>query len=292
MIKGGSMKKKAIAGCIIALISFSGWSFEWPQLTENTNSLFSWFGENRGSSFCSALIFSNASQITASDNGHILAKLGTNAGEDGWFEGSLGNAVILSHKNEMDTVYGNLETITLLDTITDVKSGDLLGKSGNSGWQKGKSCLEFQVLDTKLDAIINPLLLLQKKDFENYFYITNLEAKNQNTGESYKLSYTNRIPAGIYTLYSDSEPKRMPYSLTVSINGIAVETTTYDTLTLNENHLCVKGKRPHSFTEIYPEKDRFMVAEIILSHGKNTLSITTADSAKNEKTFWYQLEIQ
>jgi len=285
------MKKLVISLGIFFSISFLGWCFEWPQLLQGQDPLYSWFGESRGNSFCSALIFSNKAQITASDKGHLLAKLGTNAGEDGWFEGTLGNAVIIGHKNEMDTVYGNLETITLPATITDLNSGDLIGRSGNSGWQKGKSSLEFQVIDTKLNAIINPLLLLQRKDLEKYFYISNLEAKNQNTGKSYRIANTHRIPAGIYTLYCDRKQKRMPYSITVSINGVAVETTTYDTLTLTADHLCVNGKRPHPFSEVYPTNNRFMVAEIILSHGKNTLSITTTDSAKNEKTFWYQLEI-
>ncbi|HZK19620.1 MAG TPA: peptidoglycan DD-metalloendopeptidase family protein [Treponemataceae bacterium] len=285
------MKKYFGLFFILATISYLD-CFEWPQLVENQSSIFAWFGENRGSSFCSALLFSDADTVHASDEGLALAILGTNSNEDGWFSSTLGNTVILAHKNQMNTVYGNLESIDIVDSTTKVKSGDILGKGGSSGWQKGKSCLEFQVLDTKLEAIINPLLLLEKKDIEHDFLVMNLKAKNRTTGLSHTLSNTLKIPPGVYALYCNREPGKMPYKITTSINGIASDTITYNMLVRKNNRLCLQGKRPYQFTEIYPEEGRFMLAEIILTYGKNTLAITTNNSLGKEKKVKYHLEVK
>ncbi|OJF77094.1 MAG: hypothetical protein BKP49_02855 [Treponema sp. CETP13] len=286
------MKNTCMTLFVFLSLTFCTWSFEWPQSIEDETSIYSWFGEDRGSSFNSALIFSKTMSVAASEDGYVLAILGRFSDEDGWINGTLGNAVVLSHANELNTVYGNLKNITITDNISDINAGTFLGTSGSSGWQNENSSLEFQVLDTKLNAIINPLLLLQKKTIEKRFYISNLEAFNETTGDSFYVSKVSSIPAGIYSLYCDSKEGYMPYEITVSINGVAAETVSYDTLTLQNYRLCVSGNRLLSYDDIYPKKKRFKLAEIILTHGKNTITISTYDSSKNEKISVYYLQTQ
>ena len=128
--------------CFVIALSLT-FAFDWPQVVENSNIFSSFFGQPRGSAFINSLIFENPAEVFPAENGTVLIKLESGISDMGWFDSTLGNAVVLSHSNEMLTVYGNLETISLQDDMDIVFPEIKLGMSGTSGWQKGKNCLDF-----------------------------------------------------------------------------------------------------------------------------------------------------
>ena len=151
-------------------------AFNWPQVVENSDIFSSFFGQPRGSAYINSLIFENPAEVCAAEEGTVLIELASGIADMGWFETTLGNAIILSHKNEMLTVYGNLDEVTLQSDIEKVSNEMKLGTSGTSGWQKGKNCLEFQVIDIKSKNLINPFVLMPVLQNKTELSIKNLVA--------------------------------------------------------------------------------------------------------------------
>jgi len=271
--------------------SFHLFAFNWPQLLFESDNFFAFFGEPRGSTYNNSLQFRLQDAVTAADSGTVLISIKTDTADMGWFPSTLGNAVILSHRNDMMTVYGNLETITLEAGTSDVIEGNLIGQSGSSGWQSGFCSLDFQVIDTKVKTMINPLVLMPNIAQKSHPpVIENLQA----TSESGTWSITpqgTKLSAGIYSLYIAHQPDGMTFKTTVAVNGAVTETITYNVLKQDNNRLCFSGKKNYPYNHIFPDKDRQFIAEVILSKGKNTVSITVADIFGNEKTVTYTLEI-
>jgi hypothetical protein len=266
-------------------------AYEWPQIVNGTAPFHSYFGQSRGTTFGNSLIFSEPGTVSAVDSGRLLAVLESGTAEMGWFEPALGNAVIITHGEQMLTVYGNLESVYVAQDTSLIESGLKLGTSGESGWQKGKSCLEFQVIDTKNKTSINPLILMPRTIVARKSLIGTVTAVNRK-GESIDLTQRKTLPAGTYLFYQELKNTVMPYKTTVSINGAEVESITYDVLKQCQNRLCVIGKRQYTFDAIFAPPSRQLLTEVMLTAGKNTVTITASNFLGEESSAIYILDIQ
>lgn len=286
--------KKTVLFIIILISAFSLYCFEWPQpLSEEKENFSQFFGQSRNEAFINSLVFENPETITAADDGTVLITLDAELADFGWFHSTLGNAVILEHSNDMMTVYGNLDEVYTDSDDVAVSRGEALGTSGFSGWQKGLNCLEFQVIDCDRNSIINPFILMSQTLQKRTLTITNPTAFNRQDQKT-SISNGTRIQAGVYKLYIDRQKTGMTYQTSVSINGALVETITYDVLIQDGDRLCFTGKRNnvnYAYDDIYPDGNRQLVAEIILSKGVNTITIDICDIFGNEKTATYRVEV-
>ncbi|MBQ0166317.1 MAG: M23 family metallopeptidase [Treponema sp.] len=286
--------KKTVSIILLLITAVTLFAFEWPQeLSAEKENFSQFFGQSRNEAFINSLIFENPDTITAADDGTHLITIDAGLVDFGWFQSTLGNAVILEHSNNMMTVYGNLEEIYLNEDSETVSKGKELGVSGFSGWQKGKNCLEFQVIDCDRNTIINPFVLMSQTSFKRTMTITNPAVFNR---QEQKTAVANgvRVQAGVYKLYIDRQKSGMTYQTSVSINGALVETITYDVLIQDNNKLCFTGKRNnvnYSYEDIYPDESRQLVAEVIFSKGVNTVSIDVSDIFGNTKTATYRVEV-
>ena len=190
----------------------------------------------------------------------------------------------------MLTVYGNLEEISLQDDMTNITSEVKIGMSGTSGWQKGKNCLEFQVIDTKSRNLINPFLLMPVIKKQSDLAIKNLVAIN-NSGKVVPISNYLKINSGVYRLYIKKQPAGMTYKTSVLVNGAVAENIIYDVLTEKETRLAIKGKNLYTFEELYPDAENQLLAEVILSNGRNIITITVEDYFGNSKTATYTVDV-
>ena len=284
-------KKSIIASLLIVVIVISlCFAFDWPQSIANTNVFSSFFGQPRGSAFINALIFENPAEVSAAEEGSVLIKLESGISDMGWFESTLGNAVILSHKNDMLTVYGNMDEISIQDDLELVTQEMKLGLSGTSGWQKGKNCLEFQVIDTKSKNVINPFILMPVLSNKVDLSIKNLIAIN-NAGKEVPIANYTKINSGIYRLYIKKQPQGMTYKTSVLVNGAVAENIIYDVLSKKDNRLAIKGKNLYTFEEIYPTEDRQLLAEVILSKGRNIITVSIEDFFGNTKSATYTVDV-
>ena len=265
-------------------------AFDWPQQLMVPRPFSSHFAQKRGNAFSPSLTFNGSVPVTASDSGHILLKLGQNSNSCAFFPSTLGNAVIIAHKDFLLTVYASLESLNFPSDKDEIRIGSELGMSGTSGWHTGTGCLEFQVIDTKNKALINPLVLMPSvtDPYDLQLGKIFLTDKKGNTTELVSRKSTE---SGSYTLYRDDAAGVMPYKTTVTVNGALVQTVTYDALYLQEQHLYISSKKALPYTSIYPENSKQFLAEIHINTGRTVIMVQVFDILGNVKQASYTLEV-
>lgn len=285
------MKKTLIA--LGALTAFSAlFAFNWPQNEILSDSFYSYFGQLRGGTTGTSLVFSESKTVKAADDGRILAIISEHD-EDELFESTLGNAAILAHKDALITVYANLDSENLpeLYKMSVVKSGTSFGTTGTSSWQEGEGCLEFQVLDTKERAYVNPRILMPRIGKELPLTIKNVVAVNKK-GVSYDLGTIKSMPSGVYMLYREKQDIAMPYKTIVYYNGAVAEALTYDTLSESNGRICVTGKKNYDVSVMYPNKEQQFLGEVTFTKGKAQVTVVAADILGKEKQIVYTMDVR
>ena len=273
---------------VISLLS----AFNWPQLIETNQDISTYFGQPRGSAFSNSIVFENPSEVKPAEDGYLLINLKTGIADMGWYENTLGNAVILAHENDLLTVYGNLEEIIIPESqeSTIITKSQNLGYSGSTGWQKGKNSLEFQIIDTKSSKVINPFILMPSLQAKTDLVIKDFVAVN-NSGKEIPISNYSKLNSGVYNLFIQKQPSGTTYKTSVYVNGAVVENIIYDVLSSSENRLTVLGKENYFFDEIYKNNEKQFLAEVVLPRGRNQITITIEDFFGNQKTTTYTIEV-
>lgn len=290
------MKKLIITlTTILALSSLAVsalFAFDWPQNEILSDSFYSYFAQLRGGTIGTSLVFSESKEVKAADNGHIIAVISEHD-EDELFESTLGNAVILAHKDSLVTVYANLdaENLPSLFAMTKVATGTSFGTTGTSSWQEGEGCLEFQVLDIKNRTYVNPRILMPRIGKELQLSIKDVVAISKK-GTVYDLGTVKTMPSGVYQLYRERQEIAMPYKTTVFINGAVAESLTYDTLTENNGKICVNGKKNYDVATMYPNEKQQFLGEVTFTKGKDSIMVVTADILGKEKQIVYTVEVR
>ncbi|MGI5173574.1 M23 family metallopeptidase [Treponema sp. OMZ 840] len=263
------------------------YAFNWPQLADN---IAVFFTQKHADTFNRGLIFNKPGEVKAADKGDILITLKSDIEAAGWFPSTLGNAVIISHKNHILTVYGGLEKNSADDGSGSVEAEALIGISGNSGWKQGEESLQFQVIDTKIKAAINPLILMNSAAAAKPFSIKNIRIKKKNDNP---ITLTNgmHINGGTYTVFTDIVPGTMPYTTGVSVNGNLIEKTDYTALKTYLGTLCIQGDKHYDLPTLYPDTKTLRLAEIVLSKGKNTIDISVKDIGMKETSFHININV-
>jgi len=284
---------KKIIAAFAALLTFSLlFAFDWPQNEILSDSFYSYFGQYRGGTIGNSLVFSESKEVKAADDGHVLAVISEHD-EDELFESTLGNALILEHKDDLITVYANLdaENLNTLFNMRSVTTGTSFGETGTSSWQEGEGCLEFQVLDTKNKTYVNPRILMPRIGKELPLSIKNVTAVNRK-GNIYDLGIQKSLSSGVYMLYRERQEIAMPYKSTVYINGAVAESLTYDTLAEKNGKISVSGKKNYPVNVIYPDQERQFLGEVTLAKGKTQIMIVLADILGKESQIVYTVDVR
>ncbi len=281
----------ACAG-LLAAIGFVH-AFDWPQDKTSSDSFFSYFGQLRGGTLEASVIFRDPSEVRAAEDGHIMAVITEHNNDFGWFESTLGNAVLIAHDDGFSTVYGNLDEETLSDNLLELDSvsvGDVLGESGNSGWQEGQSCLEFQVIDVKKGTVINPRNFMPRMGSELPLEIGNVTLDDE-SGKTHYLALEKYLKAGRYKIYHPRQEVAVPYRTATLLNGATVESISFDTMHENGGRLCISGNSNYPVDVIYPDEKRQLIGTVQLLKGHNRLTITMTDLLGTSQTANYDLEV-
>ena len=132
--------------CMMYLISFPIFCVEWPQDSYENDDFISYFGQNIAGRISTSIVFANPAEVKAVKDGKLLIIMSNISDDSEFFPSTLGNTVILCHDDDLISVYANLDGESTLDSIgtkTVLKEGDIIGETGNSGWQNTRNNLEF-----------------------------------------------------------------------------------------------------------------------------------------------------
>ncbi len=290
--------------CIIFLFASSFlMAFEWPVDVENGNSQIKTnFAENRGTSFAKGFVFSTSENIKSSEDGVVLVHLNPENSYYENFSSTLDNALILVHQDKMLSVYSGFEQVNQDIFSGEIPVGTILGsvnkKTDTEITEESvtakksslpKKDFEFQIIDTKNTVVINPFLLLSKLEKTTPIFPGKIFVVNKK-GTEINLDDRKSFASGLYSIYREYSPSRMPLKTSVFVNGEEVSAINYDTLLYKNSRICVSGKDFFPIEKIYPNAKRQFLGEIEVSRGKNLITIVVTDSLGVERRFSYTVE--
>ena len=281
--------KKTPAFLMLAATA-GAFGFNWPQADiVQSDAFYSYFGQRRGNTISSSLIFSEPSEIKAAEAGQTAVIIREYDEDTAFFPSALGNAVILSHSDTILTVYANIDSETIAknaDEIEMVAAGTALGMSGNSAWQQGRSSLEFQVIDCANNTAINPRIMMPRIGKELPLFSSGIQVMNR-YGKLIETARNTSVPAGIYRVYQKRQSAAVPYKTMLTVNGTLLDSISYDVLRQDGTELCVSGRKNYPPAVLYPTDSLILVGELSVSPGYNTVMITLADilGAEAETSF-------
>ena len=286
--------KKTLISTLLILTGLSAFCFDWPQAEVTKDSFNSYFGQNRGGTLSTSVIFSEPEEVKAAENGYITVILTENSDDSEFFPSTLGTAVILAHNDELISVYGNLDAETL--TIKNEKEhtldgGAIIASSGNSGYQENNSNLEFKIIDAKNKSAINPNVLMPRAEEELPLSLSGIIIVNKNN-DYYDINTYKTYSSGLYKIYFKRNPIAAPYKTTVSINGVLVDQLSYDMITQENNKLCIIGKKKYTGSDVFPNNDLQLLGEAMFTPGRATLGLTISDMLGNVKQLNYNIVIK
>lgn len=286
--------KKTLLFILFAVTALSVFAFEWPISEVKKDSFKSYFGQIRGKRISTSLVFKEPDEVTASEDGRILVILTDTNDDSDFFPSTLGTAVIISHEDNLLSVYGNLdeESITINNiNETFIEKGTILGTTGNTGYQTEQSYLEFQIIDTKNSTAINPKILMTRLDAEIKYNLNDISLMNRN-GDIISLSNVRNFPSGLYKIYQKRNPVAMPAKTSVLFNGVVVDELTYNTVAQENGKICINGtKKKYVSDDVYPKQELFLLGETMLTPGKITLGLMVTDALGQTSTLNYNLTI-
>lgn len=288
------MKKHFVTISILVFICNFIFAFDWPQSDVKQDSYSSYFGQRRGGLISTSLCFSEPGEIKAAENGFILAIISERNEDSDFFPSTLGSAVILSHDDNLLSVYGNIdiETISLRDeNEKTIDAGAIIGQTGNSGWQSDKSHLEFQIIDTKNQSAINPMVLMPRSENDIPLILTGIVVENKNH-EIYDINTYKTFSSGLYRIYQKRNSVANPYKTNVYINGVVVDQLSYDTIIQENNKICILGKKKYTSKDIYPNETLQLLGETMFTPGRATLGLSEQDILGTPKQLNYNIIIK
>lgn len=282
--------------CIAAalLLAFTAFAFDWPQTEVTKHSISSYFGQNRGGSLSTSIIFSEPEEVKAAEDGYITAIFTEYADDSDFFPSTLGTAVILAHNDDLISVYGNLDADTLTlknENEHTVDGGATIASSGNSGFQENNGNLEFKIIDSKNKAAINPGVLMPRAAEELPLTLTGIVVVSRNN-DYYDINLYKTYSSGLYKIYFKRNPIAAPYKTSVSINGVVVDQLSYDMVTQENNKLCIIGKKKYTAADVFPDNELQLLGEVMFTPGRATLGLSISDILGNVKQLNYNIVIK
>ncbi len=262
-------------------------AFEWPQTPIVARSLFS---EMRGDGFNTSFVFSSPGEVAAAESGQVVMFLEDNQSNMEWFDSPLGNTVLIAHKNDMLSVYSNLVNVKVYQADVNVEIGEIIALSGQSAWKEENDGAVFQVIDTKMKTLINPIVLMQTLPESARVAISGLVAVDR-SGNTYTLYNGASLHAGPYTLYMQRPENGMVHKSSVTLNGELKEAISYDTIGQEGNSLVVYGNKSYKFDDVYPDETTMRLAELLLSRGTNTIEISLSNAGGTQTFARYRISV-
>ena len=274
--------------CLTA-VGLSG--LEWPvQEFKPTH----FFGQRSEQGMETGLILENSGTVRASADGTVLLRLEENTNMSG-FPNALGNTVILTHDDGLLTVYGNLDSIDRVSEASHVELSSILGKTGSSGWGNPTDCI-FQVIDQTKKTILNPLMLLPGFKDRHAPNIRNVVLVSQN-GQTIAPGSVDAVRQGTYRLYADicdtidnASTELSPFRITVLINGKEHTLIPFEQMKESDGKLYLSSP---AFTRdtFFSDPTRIFLGEISLIRGQADISLMVKDTAGNERSVLFGLQI-
>ncbi len=268
-------------------------AFDWP-VKEVT--LTATFGEHRGDHFHTGIDLGGGEQrITPISSGEVIFSYEAERDYSSIPVG-LGNFTVLRHQGGILSVYGHLKKNSLDRQKTVYDAGEQIGLVGDSGYSLGKH-LHLTIIDSEMNTIINPLLLLPSlKDtqfpvIKRIYFKRGKEIKEIKTGARVNQGEAELL-IELYDLREDVAYiwEYAPYKILLYQDGQEVLNITFDSLKGRGGRMFLTDSEKQ-FRDVYADRWIYRLGSVKLLAGVTTLSIFVDDFSGNESSREILLEV-
>jgi hypothetical protein len=276
-------------------------AFDWPL---DKIVLTATFGEQRGDHFHAGIDLGGGEQpIFPISPGELVFSY--REGEDySSLPVGLGNFIVLQHQGGIRSLYAHLAEGSLQPTRRLYDRSQPLGVVGSSGYSSGKH-LHLTIIDTEMNTLINPLLLLPPlfdgqapviKDVSIRIGQDLIGLKDRMTVGRAEVE----VFAAIYDLREDISFlwKLAPYKVFLSQDGREISNFTFDSLISRQMANKGLGVRQlvlinteREFSSLYESPWLLRLGTINLVPGETALTVFASDFAGNESSKEYALTV-
>ncbi|MCK5005795.1 MAG: M23 family metallopeptidase [Spirochaetales bacterium] len=284
--------------CLGGVVLFA---FDWPleQIVMTST-----FGEHRGDHFHAGIDLGGGEQsIFPISPGELVFSY--REGEDfSSLPVGLGNFIVLQHQGGIRSLYAHLAEGSLDPTRRLYDRSQPLGVVGSSGYSSGKH-LHLTIIDTEMDTIINPLLLLPPLLDAQAPVIKDVSIRAGQDLIGLEDGMTvNRAEVEVFaTIYDLREDisflwKLAPYKVFLSQDGREISNLIFDSLVSIQTAGQGLGARQlvlinteREFSRLYEAPWLLRLGKINLVPGETALTVFAADFAGNESSKEYALTV-
>jgi len=266
--------------------------FQWPiQGLDLPSLITSSFGESRKDHFHNGLDISSVFQpVRSLENGYVLY---SRYGEDNPYEEERGSGNILwvAHKEGYISGYYHLagSRHENIRNKTDVKAGEVIGSSGNTGHSTGGH-LHFVLGKDFGKTLLDPLAYLPPQEDTIFPQIANLfihvgeTYTNINDGDNINVSQAFPLTVSVFDGGVKNSQRRGVRNIEYIFNGEPVKKTSFDSIHFEKGKW--KTANGFSFDDLY-FKDRYLVGILNLKTGENIIKVIASDFSdqKSERSF-------
>ena len=293
------MKRLVLVFLFVLIGSCLLLAFEWPL---DQIILTSTFGEHRGDHFHGGIDLGGGEQpIIPISPGEVVFHF--REGEDYTsLPTGLGNFLVLQHQGGLLSLYAHLAGGSLDPNPKLYDRGRALGTVGSSGYSSGKH-LHLTIIDTEMETVINPLLLLpplpdeQAPEIKGLYLQIGQERITLQDGMSLNRS-EGRLFATVYDLREDVSFlwKLAPYKVFLYQDGKEISSFTFDSLysapvSAQSSDNLVLVNTEMDFADVYDSSWSLSLGSINLIPGETTLAVFAADFTGNESFKEYTLTV-
>jgi hypothetical protein len=267
-------------------------ALEWP--VEEVR-IRSFFGQRDETRISRGIALDGADIVRAAGNGQRIISIVQNRNMTG-FPSTLGNAVIIAHDDGLLSVYGNLASVDRVTAHNAFETGAILGSAGSSGWTKNGELL-FQVIDKERKTVLNPMLVLPSRPDSRGPVIKNVIAVSDGN-QTASLGAAKYVRQGQYRLYADisdtvdgSQTLLAPFRVSVLVNGSEAQAIPFEVLRSEGGKLFLDSPE-YTTATLYADAERMFLGEITLNRGRADITVIARDTAGNERSVLFSLQIE
>ena len=284
--------------CLFAALALIGggiWAMDWPLAPPR---LAATFGTSaKGRIVEGIALAADEGLVRSAEDGEISFILEEGA-HPALLPTPLGSFAVIEHQKGMAAVYSHLAPGTLSTYLRKPKAGDILGKSGSSGWVEGPGLL-FQVFDRRAGAWVNPLLVLPPLADDKPPVIRSLALSKAD--RTYILGETKALPQGTYRISVDvADPADSawvagplaPYSIRLAIDGVEARKYVFDTAKRSGGKLSLFALSPTDASALRTKDGRYYLAERLFSRGRAVIEVRVEDAAGNKRSASWTLLVE
>lgn len=284
--------------CLVGVVLFA---FDWPL---ERIVLTSTFGEHRGGHFHAGIDLGGGEQpIFPISSGELVFSY--REGEDfSSLPVGLGTFLVLQHQGGIRSLYAHLAEGSLDPTRRLYDRSRPLGVVGSSGYSSGKH-LHLTIIDTEMDTIINPLLLLPPLRDGQAPVIKDVSIRIGQDLIGLEDGMTvNRAEVEIFATIFDLREdisflwKLAPYKVFLSQDGREISNFTFDSLVSSQAAGQGLGARrlvlintEREFSRLYESPWLLRLGKVNLVPGETVLTVFASDFAGNESSKGYALTV-